>query len=69
MQGMVLDVVTSMNSAAYTEYRDINSIIAQVHFGDEITFKFDFNICSNVLSVLYGGLSSYNNIGANLINK
>jgi hypothetical protein len=38
-QGMVLDVVTSVDSAAYTEDRDINSIIAQSHFGDDITFK------------------------------
>ena len=39
IQGMVLDVVTSTESAAYVESRDINSIIAQVHFGSDVTFK------------------------------
>lgn len=39
IQGMVLDIVTSTESAAYTEDRDINSIIAQGHFGGDVTFK------------------------------
>ena len=37
--GLVLDVVLNDKSPAYTEDRDINSIIAKKHFGSKTELK------------------------------
>jgi len=37
--GSVIDVATSVDSAAYTKPRDINSIIARSHISDDLNYK------------------------------